>query len=244
VHFYGGARGHGYARTLFPGGRILVFDEGSVYGYRDASLGEELTGIFRVSKNPEFIDLSEKIRRARRTRRKPRGGKADFIEGKELARQLSKFVWKDGIPQDPAAMNLGRSGLGDAVRKVTKYEYRWHRDVALYPNAMLLTDKAFWLAGPARFDEEATRRHLGTTRTDRFELAPFVQDAVDTMEGKKGGRLLAVDKSQGTTLADCPLPSSPVFDGMIAAHGKLLVALKDGSVVCLAGQASPVQAGH
>jgi hypothetical protein len=34
-------------------------------------------------------------------------------------------------------------------------------------------------------------------------------------------------------LAEVKLPSSPVFDGLIAAGGKLLLSLKDGSVLCL-----------
>jgi len=133
-------------------------------------------------------------------------------------------------------MNLSRSGVGDAVRRITKYEYTGRRDAALCPNAMLLAGKTFWLAGPGKFDEEATRRHLGTSKTDRFALPPFLREAVDAMEGKRGGRLLAVDTSNGADLADFALPSSPVFDGMIAADGRLLIALKDGSVVCFEGK--------
>jgi len=61
-------------------------------------VGRRTQGVFRVPKTPECIDLSEKIQRARRSRKKPRKGKADVIEGEELARQLAKFVWKNGIP--------------------------------------------------------------------------------------------------------------------------------------------------
>ena len=130
-------------------------------------------------------------------------------------------------------MNLSRGGLGDAVRRVTKYEYEWHNDVPLYPHAMVLTDETCCLAGPPRFDEEATSHFLRSSRTDRFALEPPLQDAVDTLEGEKGGVLISVDKVTGETLGTCRLASSPVFDGMIAANGRLLIALKDGSVVCL-----------
>jgi len=237
-HFYGGARGHGYAKTLFPGGRILTFDEDSVYGYRDASLDAPLAGIFRVAKNPEFIDLKETIRRVKPRKKRPgSAGHDKVLEGEELARRLSKFVWKDGMPQDPKAMNLtSHGGLGETVRRVTKYEYAWHHDVPLYPQAMLLTDKTFHVAGPPKFDEDATAWRLSTSRTDRFELDPLLKDAVDTFEGKKGGLVLAVDKRTGQTLGECRIPSSPVFDGMIAAGGKLFLALTDGSVLCLAGE--------
>ena len=56
--------------------------------------------------------------------------------------------------------------------------------------------------------------------------------SVDTFDGRKGSLLLATDKTTGQMLAEFKLPSSPVFDGMIAANGKLFLALKNGSVVC------------
>jgi hypothetical protein len=175
-HFYGGARGHGYAKTLFPAGRILTFDEDSVYGYREASLDETLAGVFRVDKTPEFVDLADKIGKVRTGNKKRRKQKAgDVLEGEKLARQLAKYVWKDGIPQDPDAMNLGRGGLDDVVRRIMKYEYDWHADVPLYPHAMLLTDTACWLAGPPRFAEDKTSEFLATSRTDRFALNPLLK---------------------------------------------------------------------
>ena len=36
-------------------------------------------------------------------------------------------------------------------------------------------------------------------------------------------------------LSETKLDSPPVFDGLIAARGRLFVSLEDGSVVCLAG---------
>ena len=43
----------------------------------------------------------------------------------------------------------------------------------------------------------------------------------------------AVSKDAGTRVAETELPSSPVFDGMAAAEGRLFLSLKDGSVICL-----------
>ncbi len=238
-HFYGGARGHGYAKTLYPAGRILAFDAQAVYGYLDPALVTKTAGIFRVPKNPEFIDLAEKLKTQGRRGARGRKGKPDStasdIDPESIRRT---YVWRDGIPQDPRAMQLSRGNraLVDAIRRITKYEYTWHRDAPLYPNAMLLTDKTFWLAGPQRFDEDAATQLLSTTPTDRYSLAPVLQDALDTFEGRKGGVLYAVDKEDGTQLAEIKLPSSPVFDGLIAAGGKLFVSLKNGSVICLDSQ--------
>ncbi|MFQ6131677.1 MAG: PQQ-binding-like beta-propeller repeat protein, partial [Armatimonadota bacterium] len=226
-HFYSGARGHGYAKTLYPAGRILAFDDECVYGYREASLGTDEQGIFRVKKSPEFVDVVGRASRALR-----RGTAAGPGEEQE-----TKYVWQNGIPQDPKAMSLtsGRKPLADRIRRMTKYEFTWRHDVPLHVQALLLTDDTLFIAGSSKFDEQRAEQYLSTARTDRFRLDPFLQEAVDTFEGKNGGILWAVSKSGGTRLAEAKLPSSPVFDGMVAARGRLFLSLKDGYVICLGG---------
>ena len=43
--------------------------------------------------------------------------------------------------------------------------------------------------------------------------------------------MCAVDKTTGQKLTELTLSSSPVFDGMIAADGRLFLSLKDGNVI-------------
>jgi hypothetical protein len=62
------------------------------------------------------------------------------------------------------------------------------------------------------------------------------QNSPDIYDGSKGCVLQIVDKTDGTALARMKLPSTLVFDGMIAADGRILLSLKDGSVLCLAGE--------
>ncbi|MCK4786124.1 MAG: hypothetical protein KAV87_20370 [Desulfobacteraceae bacterium] len=231
-HFYGGARGHAYSRTLFPAGRILAFDEESVYGYQDLTLNEKSPGIFRVAKNPEFVDLAAKIRSLSRQKRAKPSRRQKSLDREDIAR---KYVWKDGVPQNPKEMNLtsSRNSLGDTIRKIVKYEYAWQKDVPLYAQAMVLTEKIFFIAGSPRFKEQEIGDYLRTSKTDSFHLSPPLKDALDKFEGRKGGVLLAVDKTTGGKLAELELPSSPVFDGMISANGRLFMSLMDGSVICL-----------
>ncbi len=47
------------------------------------------------------------------------------------------------------------------------------------------------------------------------------------------GKLLVHNGADGKLLAEYDLPACPVFDGMSAAGGKLLISLMDGQVVCL-----------
>jgi hypothetical protein len=48
--------------------------------------------------------------------------------------------------------------------------------------------------------------------------------------------LWAIDRGTGKTLAEYPLPAAPVFDGMIAANGKLYITLQNGEVACFAAR--------
>ena len=64
---------------------------------------------------------------------------------------------------------------------------------------------------------------------DRMHLA-------DAYEGRQGIALLAVSASAGTTIAEYPISSLPVFDGMSAAYESLYLSLRDGSIACFAGQ--------
>jgi len=62
------------------------------------------------------------------------------------------------------------------------------------------------------------------------------KDPYASFEGRKGSRLVAVSAKDGKKLTDYALDVPPVFDGLIAASGRLLVALEDGSLLCLEGK--------
>jgi len=84
--------------------------------------------------------------------------------------------------------------------------------------AMVKAGPTLFVAGPPdTFDADAP-------------YAPF--------EGRRGATLVAVSAEDGKKLAQLSLDSPPVFDGMIAARGRLFVSLSDGSVVSLAGRPS------
>ena len=65
---------------------------------------------------------------------------------------------------------------------------------------------------------------------------PDVADPADPMaafEGRKGAVLRAVSADDGKPLGERKLAAPPVFDGLIAAAGRLLMTTTDGHVVCL-----------
>jgi hypothetical protein len=61
-------------------------------------------------------------------------------------------------------------------------------------------------------------------------------DTYAALEARKRTLLVVVSAKDGNKLSEMPLEYPPVFDGMIAAGGRLYACLQDGSVVCLAGR--------
>ncbi|MHC4192061.1 MAG: hypothetical protein ACYSUB_20715 [Planctomycetota bacterium] len=60
----------------------------------------------------------------------------------------------------------------------------------------------------------------------------------EALEGKHGGQLWAISKKDGKVLARYAINSPPVFDGMVAAVGRLYAATVDGHVLCLSEDGS------
>jgi hypothetical protein len=63
-------------------------------------------------------------------------------------------------------------------------------------------------------------------------------DPLAGLDGRLGGVLRVVHATDGKTVADYPLQARPVFDGLIAAQGRLLLSTQDGSLHCL-GNVNP-----
>ena len=66
--------------------------------------------------------------------------------------------------------------------------------------------------------------------------APDVVDPEDPwagLDGRRGGVLRSISKSDGAHGAGFTLPAPPVFHGMAAAYGSLFVCCSDGTLVHL-----------
>ncbi len=58
-------------------------------------------------------------------------------------------------------------------------------------------------------------------------------DPLAAIEGRRGAVLWAVSAKDGAKLAERKLPAPPIYDGLIAAGGRLLVSTTDGRLICL-----------
>jgi hypothetical protein len=88
---------------------------------------------------------------------------------------------------------------------------------------MVLADKTLFVAGPPEL----------LSLADRSIAQQDLDAAADAYDGKLGGTLRAISTQDGSKLAELKLDSPPVFDGMIAAQGRLFISTMDGQVRCL-----------
>ncbi|MHC4519747.1 MAG: outer membrane protein assembly factor BamB family protein, partial [Planctomycetota bacterium] len=89
---------------------------------------------------------------------------------------------------------------------------RWRRRIGIRVNAMAASRSVLFAAG-----------------------CPDIVDPADPLgafEGRKGGRLVAIDKQTGQTLWQYDLPSPPVFHGIAASRGRLHLTMQDGRIAC------------
>ena len=103
-------------------------------------------------------------------------------------------------------------------KKTAAGEEAWSVTIPVRVRAMVLADKTLFIAGPPDV------------------LDP--KDPLGTFEGRKGSELWAVSTTDGKRLGQLSLPSEPVFDGMVAAGGRLFLSTTDGKVLCLGAAAA------
>ena len=61
-------------------------------------------------------------------------------------------------------------------------------------------------------------------------------DPYASFEGRLGAKLWAVSTADGVELAEYDLKSEPVYDGFIAAAGRLYLSTAKGEVLCFKGR--------
>jgi len=123
------------------------------------------------------------------------------------------------------------------VRRGRGRRFKQHWEVetpGLLVNAMVLGTDRLFLAGPPDVADETKMLGYLPGADDDINRQLKAQD--DAWRGRRGGLLRVVSIENGQKLAEYRLDSIPVFDGMSAAEGRLLVSLKNGHVACFAGK--------
>jgi outer membrane protein assembly factor BamB len=115
----------------------------------------------------------------------------------------------DTEPVLDAATRGATKGMG-YTRKRPPLWYDW---VPIRIRGMVLAGEHLFVAGPPDLVEP--------------------DDPMAAFEGRKGAVLRAYSAADGKTLAEHQLKAPPVFDGLIAAAGRLFLSTTDGRIVCL-----------
>jgi len=173
------------AANRFPFGRILCFDDKTVYGY----------GRVRVAAGPV-------------------GHRADAYH---------LFAMRRRAPQAPPPPKAKAKGRTWRRRITARGEILWSDTQSLIVRAMALAGDRLAVAGPPNLWKKDPKI-LAFKNPD---------EAIADFKGEKGVRLRIVSAKDGKALSECPLSAMPVFDGMAAAGGRLYIATRAGTVVCL-----------
>jgi len=147
-----------------------------------------------------------------------------YQDGYERIRTPALFAWS----KTPEVKTYKRK-----KRKYRRVLHRWRKEMPHHAFGLVLVGDTLFMAGPPRIDTAKTREILKAATTDEYELPPALRDAADTFAGRKGGALCAIGKAGSEEASGVRLATVPVFDGLIAAIGRLYVSMKDGAVVCL-----------
>ncbi len=118
-----------------------------------------------------------------------------------------------------------RRGKGRTFKQI---EHLWKETIPFWVRSMVLANETLFIAGPPDYmDEEAVLNRLNDPETlENFEAQK------EAIRGNKGALLQAVSTETGERLTEYRLDSPPVWDGMIATQGQLLVADVAGNIVC------------
>jgi len=195
-----------------PAGRILSFDDATVYGfgrkpehYAQSPIMEyQLYAANRSpdEDGPDRVLKTEKdiATKARDKRERGEGDKANW----KLRKQYS-------------------------AKELTAVGYQWRKeDPSFLAKSMVLTNKVLFIAGPPNLVNE----EKVWDNPDDAGLKEELVAQSRAWRGQRGAVLRAVSASDGKSLAEYNLGEVPVFDGMICAGGRLYSALADGKIVC------------
>jgi outer membrane protein assembly factor BamB len=135
---------------------------------------------------------------------------------REPIRWLPQSDYSRGRGDEMRALESEAFGLDKMIGYTRAEPTVWQEFYPVRVRAMVVAGETLFAAGP-----------------------PDVLDPEDpfaALEDRKGASLLAISASDGKKLSEIKLDYPPVFDGLIAAEGRLFASLTDGSVVSLTGK--------
>jgi outer membrane protein assembly factor BamB len=210
--FPGGWIGHLNAGRYNPSGRLMVLDEQAIYGYGrkpqyyrwTTSLEYRLFAVDKQTNKPRDIYAYDRFKEAQ----------IENFPKMKIDRRL-------GLPSGPRP-ELKKS-----------YDCRWQdTNPGLLARAMVSAGESLFIAGPKDIMDERDFYYLNATQGFMLNKSAIEKQS-SLWDGNDGALLHVVRKSDGATIAEHQLEALPVFDGLIATEGGLLISLTNGRLICL-----------
>jgi len=146
----------------------------------------------------------------------PTGHKADAYQ----LYAAKKLLMKTGLTR--ARRRKGPKPAKPTAKRPAKGEPFWADPNSLIVRAMVLTRDKLVVAGPP----DVRKKHAGI-------LAYVNEDeSLAAFRGERGVVLRVLGSANGKTVSEQTLDAMPVFDGMIAARGRMYLSLKNGHLEC------------
>jgi len=133
----------------------------------------------------------------------------------------------------PSKQKLKNLSTAKKSRRATTPQERWHLSVPFYVRAMAVTGNALVLSGPPKHEPAEAHELIAGRPLDTIPPPPILQQALESWQGRQGGQLWIVDKTNGEKLAEVPLPAPPVHDGLAVAGGRLFLTTLAATVLSL-----------
>jgi hypothetical protein len=124
--------------------------------------------------------------------------------------------WASYEAGDGYLLYSGRTRLPEAnqpLYALPAAERDWQTKLPLRPISLVLAGEKLVVAGPPDSADPA--------------------EAAAAIAGQRGGLLRILSADKGTTLSEMQLDEPPRFDGIAAAHGRILIAGQNGGLLCL-----------
>ena len=133
------------------------------------------------------------------------------------------------FPKVPGANKAvaGAGGKGGGLQ----FENQWTQFSPIFARSMVLAKDTLLLAGPPDMIDEEYAFERQAAKDPAIVEQLKLQD--EMLDGKHGFQMKAVSLKDGSHVAELKLDSTPVWDGMSVAYGRIYIATIDGRVVCL-----------
>ncbi len=157
-------------------------------------------------------------------------GISGVLSGVETGKgKVGAALWFRKLSQAPSVIATATQTPAQA-NKGSFVQHQWANSIPIITRALAMAGKTVFVSGPPDTVDEEYAFERMTQKDPAIYKELAEQD--EALDGKRGGKMWAVNTETGRMQGEFTLKSPPVWDGMAVAQGRLYVATVDGKVAC------------